>query len=280
MALLAGLIRAPNRYSPFHDAAGARQRRTDVLSTLRAAGDITAAEFDAAMAEPLRETTPRPAGQRRAVLPRRRARRTRPQLPAGGADRRGPVRVHRPRHPLAATGRAQPAGRTGRPRAPLPPPPRHRGRRPAPGLFNRHPAQHGRHQGHDGRPRLHQHAVQPLHPGGAPTRLGVQTVHLPRGVRDDPPRHGPYPADHTHRGRAVQLGVRPRGLDTGQLPEGVPRPGQRPHRARAVAERRHGARRPTRRARTDPRRRAAHGDHVAPARLPVCRPWRRRRQPL
>ena len=61
-ALLAGLIRAPNRYSPFHDAAGARQRRTDVLATMRAAGDISAAEFETAVAEPLRQTAPRPQG--------------------------------------------------------------------------------------------------------------------------------------------------------------------------------------------------------------------------
>jgi penicillin-binding protein 1B len=62
VALLAGLIRAPNRYSPFRDAAGARQRRTEVLAAMRAAGDITGPEFDAAAAEPLRETAPRPHG--------------------------------------------------------------------------------------------------------------------------------------------------------------------------------------------------------------------------
>jgi penicillin-binding protein 1B len=53
-ALLAGLIRAPNNASPYRNPERARQRRDTVLGLLRDAGDITADEYAAAAAEPLR----------------------------------------------------------------------------------------------------------------------------------------------------------------------------------------------------------------------------------
>jgi penicillin-binding protein 1B len=53
IALLAGLIRAPNAYSPFRNPERARERRDTVLRLLFDNGDITAAEYDAARSEPL-----------------------------------------------------------------------------------------------------------------------------------------------------------------------------------------------------------------------------------
>ncbi len=53
-ALLAGLIRAPNYYSPYKHSERAIERRNTVLGLLLNAGDITAEEYASAAAEPLR----------------------------------------------------------------------------------------------------------------------------------------------------------------------------------------------------------------------------------
>jgi penicillin-binding protein 1B len=53
-ALLAGLIRAPNRYSPFRHPERALERRNYVLTLMFKYGDLTPDEFEAAIAEPLR----------------------------------------------------------------------------------------------------------------------------------------------------------------------------------------------------------------------------------
>ncbi len=52
-ALLAGLIRAPNAYSPFHSPERALQRRNTVLRLLLEAGEIDRAAYDEAVAAPL-----------------------------------------------------------------------------------------------------------------------------------------------------------------------------------------------------------------------------------
>ncbi len=57
-AMLAGLIKAPNSYSPYRDAERARQRRDTVLGLLLQAGTITQAEYTEALAEPLRVGAP------------------------------------------------------------------------------------------------------------------------------------------------------------------------------------------------------------------------------
>ncbi|MFQ5665662.1 MAG: PBP1A family penicillin-binding protein [Candidatus Binatia bacterium] len=54
IAMLAGLIKAPNRYSPFRHPERARRRRNDALVLMLKKGDITAGQFRAAVAEPLR----------------------------------------------------------------------------------------------------------------------------------------------------------------------------------------------------------------------------------
>jgi penicillin-binding protein 1B len=54
MAMLAGMIKAPNRYSPFRDSERARRRRDYALGLMLREGDVTAAEHAAAVAEPLR----------------------------------------------------------------------------------------------------------------------------------------------------------------------------------------------------------------------------------
>jgi penicillin-binding protein 1A len=52
-ALLAGLPQAPSQYNPFIDAAAARQRRNEVLTKMAELHYITAAQANAAKAEPL-----------------------------------------------------------------------------------------------------------------------------------------------------------------------------------------------------------------------------------
>jgi penicillin-binding protein 1B len=53
-AMLAGLIRSPGRYSPFADAAQARERRDHVLDAMRRLGFVTGREVAAARGERLR----------------------------------------------------------------------------------------------------------------------------------------------------------------------------------------------------------------------------------
>ncbi len=54
MAMLASLIKAPNRYSPFRDPERAQRRRNYALGLMLKQGDITAEQHAAAIAEPLR----------------------------------------------------------------------------------------------------------------------------------------------------------------------------------------------------------------------------------
>jgi penicillin-binding protein 1B len=56
IAMLAGLIKAPNRYSPFRDPERAKRRRDYALSLMLKQGDITSDQHAAAIAEPLRTT--------------------------------------------------------------------------------------------------------------------------------------------------------------------------------------------------------------------------------
>ncbi len=58
-AMLAGLIRAPNAYSPFRSPERARDRRDTVLRALRKAGDIDERALEEALARPLDVVAPR-----------------------------------------------------------------------------------------------------------------------------------------------------------------------------------------------------------------------------
>jgi len=58
-ALLAGLIRAPNAYSPSREPKRAQTRRDTVLRGLRDAGEIDEATYQAAIARPLQVAAPR-----------------------------------------------------------------------------------------------------------------------------------------------------------------------------------------------------------------------------
>jgi penicillin-binding protein 1B len=57
-AMLAGLIRSPGRLSPARNPEPARRRRDEVLRTMLEAGDITRAEYEQAIAEPLPDRVP------------------------------------------------------------------------------------------------------------------------------------------------------------------------------------------------------------------------------
>jgi len=60
-ALLAGLIRSPNRLSPFRDARGALEQRNIALSQMEAQGLISAEEAKSARGEPLRLAAAKPS---------------------------------------------------------------------------------------------------------------------------------------------------------------------------------------------------------------------------
>jgi penicillin-binding protein 1B len=63
-ALLAGMTRAPNAYSPVLNPERARQRRDVVLARMRDLGKLTPADYEKARAEPVRAFASGPAGQR------------------------------------------------------------------------------------------------------------------------------------------------------------------------------------------------------------------------
>ena len=62
-ALIAGMIRAPNSYSPILNPQRARQRRDVVLGRMLELGLVTAADHEHARAEPLRRPAPAAPGQ-------------------------------------------------------------------------------------------------------------------------------------------------------------------------------------------------------------------------
>jgi penicillin-binding protein 1B len=62
-ALLAGMIRAPNSYSPVLNAERARQRRDVVLARMRDLGRISPAQYEAARREPVRARSAPAPGQ-------------------------------------------------------------------------------------------------------------------------------------------------------------------------------------------------------------------------
>jgi penicillin-binding protein 1B len=63
-ALLAGMARAPNAYSPALNPERARQRRDVVLGRMRDLGMLSPADYERARAEPVRAFASGPAGQR------------------------------------------------------------------------------------------------------------------------------------------------------------------------------------------------------------------------
>ncbi|HET6670531.1 MAG TPA: PBP1A family penicillin-binding protein [Pyrinomonadaceae bacterium] len=58
-ALLAGLIRSPNRYNPYHELETATARRNQVLDSMAEVGEVTREEADRAKAEPVTVATVR-----------------------------------------------------------------------------------------------------------------------------------------------------------------------------------------------------------------------------
>jgi penicillin-binding protein 1B len=63
-AVIAGMARGPNMYSPVLNPERSRQRRDVVLARMRDLGKLSAADHDRARAEPLRAFAAGPAGQR------------------------------------------------------------------------------------------------------------------------------------------------------------------------------------------------------------------------
>src|SRR5262245_31703186 len=62
-AILAGMVRAPNTYSPSVSPARARERRDDVLAQMRALGMLGEGEYDRARREPVRAPAGPASGQ-------------------------------------------------------------------------------------------------------------------------------------------------------------------------------------------------------------------------
>ena len=173
-ALLAGMVRAPNSYSPVIDPERARQRRNVVLGRMRELEMLDAAAYDRARREPsVRRRRPRP-GQtapyfvdvvRQEVEERSSAAApasSRPSTSRCSASPRTPWPVDSTS--LEASRPASPARRSARA-------PAGRARRARPG--------HGRDPRLRRRPRLPDEPVQPRDARPSPGGLGLQAVRLP-----------------------------------------------------------------------------------------------------
>ena len=167
-AMLAGLFKAPTKYSPNVNLPAARARANDVLSNLVDAGFMTEGQVYAARRNPAT-----PVDQNADIQPRLVSRL---RLRRGeGARRRRQARrrprahrAHRARHRAAAQGRKRHRGHAARQRAGL--------QRASGGGGGR---RHRRAGAGDGRrPRLWREPVQPRHRRGAPARLVVQDLRL------------------------------------------------------------------------------------------------------
>ena len=179
-AVIAGLLKAPTRFSPARDRDTAAARAAQVLANMVEAGYISQSEAAAAEREAgaLGAIAVAPAG-RRAISPTGSPTRSRDF--AGTDDRDLTVATTLdPRMQAAAEsggrrhararrrqGRGQP-GRAGR------------------DVARRRGARHGR------RPRLRRKPVQPRDPGAAPARLGVQAVRLSRRARSRAAARRPF----------------------------------------------------------------------------------------
>ena len=182
-ALLAGMIRAPNRYSPAEHAERARGRRDFVLRQMHELGMIDG-----------RSSTRRwPSATRCAA---RRACRRRPRTSSTtcarrpGADLRAgqPADLHdaRPDSPAGGRGGRGPGAGPPGERAPPPAPLAVRGA--APGRAGGPRSRDGRRPRHGGRAGLRAVRVQPRDPRPPAARLRVQALRVPGGAPARPRR--------------------------------------------------------------------------------------------
>ncbi len=256
-ALLAGMVRAPNMYSPALNPDRARARRDVVLARMRELDMLDAAAWERARREPVRGSRAAAAGPGGPVLHGSRA--------AGGgrAIRRGNAHRHHAR-PDAPALRRECRGRRPRPaRDPIPAPqtvrspsaPAGRPRRARPG--------HRRDPCLRGRTRLPGEPVRPRHAGAAPAWLRVQAVRVPGGPAA--PRRGAalHGGDHG-RGRAHHGHDRRQVVEPAQLRGPLRRARECPAGPRAIAQRRDRAHRPGR----GPPRHRQHRARVRPRRQP------------
>ena len=272
-ATIAGMIKAPNVYSPFRSADRTRERRNLVLAQMLEQRRITKADMEAAAASPL--------------VPR--SRRT-PKIPA-------PHFVDFVKAQLTESYGAklrtegfqifttldvdlQQAGQRAVTESLAALEKRYRrlavAARHAPLQGSSHPARAPDRlgQGARGRPGLPALAVQPGHAGPPPAGLALQAVRHAGGVCPARPR-APDHAGHDPLGlpdhRRVGEAPRFRTMDAPQLRRGLPRPHLGPARGRALDQHPDGARRARGRPRHGSRGVAGRRDHVADAALPVGR---------
>ena len=216
-ATLAGTIQAPPALSPFRVPEKAKARRDVVLRTMAEVGYISHDAAFRAQQEPL--TTGRARARSRGAVFRR-LRRAAARLEI---DRRPPLFrrcAHDARFALAARRAGRGEGRTGKSRRPaLEAPPQGR---PGAGRADRDRSAHRR-DSRDGRRALLQSiAIQPRDRLSPSTRIGVQAVRVPRGVRA---RAGGRPhrshAGHGRDRRADDVLLRGQGLRADELRAGV-----------------------------------------------------------
>ena len=260
-ALLAGMIRAPNRYSPVEHPERAQQRRDIVLHRMRELGVIDEGALNAALSE--RTQVRGRAGAQPGVPSQAPYFLDYVRAATGVAPGQGePPYLHDPGSRASAGGGGGPGPRPRPPRKRAPTTPPRSAGGPAPGGPGGARPGHGRDPSPGGRPRLRAVPVQPRDSRAAAARLRLQALRLPgrpaprtigRAARGDP---------GVSRGRPSHFpGDSPGGVGASQLRGPVRRRDHGPPRARAILQRRRCAARPDgrpRRRRPDGARRRVH----------------------
>ena len=277
-ATLAGMIRAPNAYSPFRNPERTRQRRDLVLRLMREEGKIDDGRAEGRHGRADHAPQPRRGPHARAALRGLRQGRARRALRQAAADR-GPADLHDPRRGPAAGGaaRGDPGARESREDVQAAGLGLAAGA--AAGRADRARAADGRRARARRRPRLPPVAVQPRDPGAPPAGQPLQALRLPRRLRaarhgsagdagDDPDGH----ADHRRVGAEDRRGV----VDAAQLRRRLPRPDVGAPGARALDQHPDRARFADGGPPVRARRGQGRGNRIAAARVPLGRARRLR----
>ena len=264
-ATIAGMIKAPNVYSPLRNPAKTIARRDLVLRMMHDEKKIDDRQFREAVAEPLQPVSPQRVPDEGAAFRGLRQGRARGAVRREAEDR-GPSDLYDPRRRSAAGG---PAGRDRGPRRPREEIPAAGGsgqRGAAPGRADHARARDGSGPRVRRRARLSPLAVQSGHAGASSARLPLQAVRLPGRLL----AAGPAPSGHARhdlRRCADHGGVGPKGsrtaVDAPQLRQQFPRKNVRACGARAVDQHPDGSGRARSRPSDGARDRARRGDRFA-----------------
>ena len=271
-AVLAGMVRGPNTYSPAADIGRSRARRDAVLARMREVGLIGVEEYNRARNEPVRVVAWSASGPSAPYFVDSVRQEIEQRFDESALRSQANVRDRdEPRSGPPAICRAGGSAGARSARDDDTPAPANEGVSRTAGGTGGDRSRHRRDPGPRRRPRLPDQPVQPRAHGAPPARLSVQALRV-RGGAPPEERTAPVHGGVDHRRFAGDDPGVDRVLDAAQLRRPIRGSGDRAARARAVAQHRHRSDR----AGDGPRRRPRDRSVVRAGRQPdaPCRPSR------